>query len=145
MGTLLQHFDFSNIYSVVAWIVVVYGMVLGSMVIDLACGIYKAMKAGIATTSTGLKKTCTKASQYFLPMICLSCADIMASAFIEVPPFTMLYGAFCVICEFKSIFENTHTKVEIKEAAETMNIVLKNKEDLAKVLIDVMKEMQKEK
>lgn len=141
MGALLQHLDFANLYSVIVWLIIVYGTVLGAMIVDLISGVSKAWRAGIATTSTGLKKSCTKADKYFSPLLRLSCVDILASAFIAFPIFSILYGGFCIICEFKSIFEKTHTKKEIAEAANTMNVIIKNKDELANLMLAMMQEM----
>lgn len=139
-----QSLNMENIVSVIGWMVVSYAAVLGATMVDLGCGLYKAIKAGRATTSTGLRKTCAKAQHYFLPMICLTFGDFLAATLMSFPPFTMLWSSFCIICEFKSVLENTTTKEHMREAAETMNVVIKNKDDLAKVLLEVMKQANKE-
>lgn len=123
------------------WLVITYAATLGACAVDLASGLYKAIKAGQATTSTGLRKTCTKAQHYFLPMLCLSFADFLAASIISFPPFSMLWAAFCISCEFKSVLEKNATKQQIRDAANTMNVILQNKEDLAQVLSEVLKQM----
>lgn len=134
-----------HVAEVIGWVVLAYAAVLSACMIDLACGLYKAIKSGRATTSTGLRKTCTKAQHYFLPMLCLSFADVLGSAFVGIPPFTFLWAAFCIICEFKSVLENSSTKEQIRDAANTMDVVIKNKSDLAKALVEVLNEMKEEK
>lgn len=51
---------------------------------------------------------------YFLPMMCLSCIDVIASAVAGLPVLTMVYGAYCVFCELKSVMETTHDKEAIR-------------------------------
>lgn len=133
-----------HVTEVLGWIVIAYAAVLSACIIDLFCGIYKAVKSGQATTSTGLRKTCTKGQHYFLPMLCLSFADVLASVFVSFPPFTFLWAAFCIICEFKSVLENSSTKEQIREAANTMDVVIKNKDDLANILAEVINQMKEE-
>ena len=47
-------------------------------------------------------------------MMCLSCIDIIASAVVGLPVLTMVYGAYCVFCELKSVMETTHEKEQIR-------------------------------
>lgn len=141
---------FSNVASsghiteVICWIVIAYAAVLAACIIDLLSGLYKAFKRGDARTSTGLRKTCTKGQHYFLPMLCLSFADILASVFICFPPLTFLWAVFCIICEFKSVVEKNSTKEQIRDAANTMDVVIKNKEDIANVLVEVLNQMKED-
>lgn len=141
---ILTHLTDSNLTQVTAWLLITYAVTLGACIIDLFCGLYKAINAGKATTSTGLRKTCKKMQHYFLPMMCLSFADILASTLVTFPPFSMLWAAFCIICEFKSILENSSTKEQIAEAANTMSVVIKNKEEIATILIETLKQMNNE-
>ena len=125
---------------IVNQIVVMFVILTIAVVVDLVAGVWKASKAGIATTSTGLKRTATKMGQYYLPMLCSACIDLM-SDMCEIyshPYFTFGIGAFFVLCELKSVMENTRTKEEMREAANTMQVVLKNKDDLAKVFMQVV-------
>ncbi len=59
---------------------------------------------------------------------------MLGSVIIPVPAFTMLYGAFCIFCEFRSVMEKTHEKQEILDAATTMNVIIKNKDDIAQLV-----------
>lgn len=141
---LLQDFDFTHIKLVVVWWVLTYGAVLFAMFIDLITGLRKAKQAGIATTSRLLKKSCDKAIKYFFPMLCLMPVDILASQFLPLPAFTMLMAAFNIFCEWKSIMEKTHTKKEIHEAANTVSVIVKNKDDLAQVFAEVLNKVASE-
>ena len=141
---LLQDFDFTHIKIVVVWWVLTYGAVLFAMFIDLITGLRKAKQAGIATTSRLLKKSCDKAIKYFFPMLCLMPVDILASQFLPLPAFTMLMAAFNIFCEWKSIMEKTHTKKEIHEAAQTVSVIVKNKDDLAQVFAEVLNKVASE-
>ena len=123
-----------------------YALLIVSMAVDLVTGVHKARMLGIARTSTGYKKTCDKAAKYFLPMLCLTCIDVTASPIIHIPAFTMLMGAFNIFCEWRSVFESTHKKQEIKDAAETVRIAIKNKDDIVAMfgeLVNQVNEKQK--
>lgn len=141
---LFGDFDFSRIHLHVVWWVLTYGAVLFAMFIDLITGLRKAKQAGIATTSRLLKKSCDKAIKYFFPMLCLMPVDILASQFLPLPAFTMLMAAFNIFCEWKSIMEKTHTKKEIHEAANTVSVIVKNKDDLAQVFAEVLNKVASE-
>lgn len=129
-------------HAIVQQIVLMFLILTCAVVVDLIAGVWKASKAGIATTSTGLKRTATKMGQYYLPMLCAACIDLMSDMceIYDHPYFSFGLGAFFVLCELKSVMENTRTKEEMREAANTMQVVLKNKDDLAKVFMQVMVE-----
>lgn len=141
---LFGDFDFSRIHLHVVWWVLTYGAVLFAMFIDLITGLRKAKQTGIATTSRLLKKSCDKAIKYFFPMLCLMPVDILASQFLPLPAFTMLMAAFNIFCEWKSIMEKTHTKKEMHEAAQTVSVIVKNKDDLAQVFAEVLNKVASE-
>ena len=42
------------------------------------------------------------------------------------------------MAEWSSVFENTHTKHEQREAAKTINVILKNKGDVTKTLQEII-------
>lgn len=142
---LFGDFDFSRIHHHVVWLVLTYGAVLFAMFVDLISGWRKAKKEGIARTSFLLKRTCDKAIKYFFPMMCLMPIDIIASNFIPVPAFTMLMAAFNIYCEWVSVMEKSYTKKEMHEAANTISVIVKNKDDLAQVLAEVMHDMANKK
>ena len=118
---------------------------LVAMVVDLIFGVRKAKRNGEATTSTGFKKTCDKARKYFSPFMATVCIDIIAAcANLQVPIFSMLWSAYCVFCEFISIREKAWQKAEIRKQERTMKVILENKEDIAKTLIQLLNQEQKE-
>ena len=123
-----------------------YAGVFLAMAIDLLFGYRKAKQQNIDRTSTALKKTATKGQKYFSPMLCLTIIDIMTCVHVPFPIFTLLWAAYCVWCEFLSVREKSWQKAEMLEAAKTMNVVIKNKDDLAKMVVALMTETkEKEK
>lgn len=107
---------------------------LFAMLVDLIFGIKKARLLGQATTSTGYKKTCEKGKKYFTPFAVLMCIDLISSVILPAPFFSMIWSAYCLFCEFKSVREKSWTKAELRKAERTMNIVIENKEDIAKLV-----------
>ncbi len=53
---------------------------IGAMAVDLVSGVQKAKQRGEARTSTGYKKTATKAKKYFTPFLTLCFIDILVAA-----------------------------------------------------------------
>lgn len=130
-------------YSV--WIVVIYALVLFSMTLDLFLGWRRAKSRGIARTSRALGATNDKAVKYFVPLLALLPADIIAIVVSPVPVFSMIYASFCIFREFKSVVEKTHTKDEIRDAANTVGVIVKNRDDLAKMISEVLHEIDSER
>lgn len=116
---------------------------LGAMVVDFMFGIYKAKQRGEARTSTGYKKTAAKAQKYFSPFMVLVFIDIIGSIVIPFPVFSMLWAAYCVFCEFKSVREKSWQKDELRKAERTISIILENKEDIAKMAAQILFETSK--
>lgn len=114
------------------------GAILGAMVIDFVFGIRKAKERGEARTSTGYKKTAAKAQKYFSPFLVLVFIDLIGCAVIPFPVFSMLWAAYCVFCEFKSVREKSWQKEELRKAERTMNVILENKEDIAKMAAQIL-------
>lgn len=141
---LFGDFDFSRIHLHVVWWVITYGVLLFAMFVDFLTGRWKAKKAGIYTPSRAMRKSCDKATKYFAPMLCLMPVDILASQLLPLPAFTMLMAAFNIYCEWVSVFEKTHTKKEINEAANTVSVIVKNKDDLAQVFAEVLNKVASE-
>ena len=119
-----------------------YAGVFLAMGVDLIFGIKKAKEQNIDRTSTALKKTATKGQKYFSPMLCLTIIDVMTCMHVPLPVFTLFWAGYCVWCEFKSVREKSWKKAEILEAAKTMNVVIKNKDDLAKMMVELMTEVK---
>lgn len=125
------------------WLALTYIAVILAMAIDFVAGVRKAHKAGIASTSRGYKMTTEKAAKYFLPMLCLTCVDLMTSVILPAPFFTMLMGGFNIFCEWKSVMESTHDKQEMRDAANTFNVIVKNKDDIASIVTQTIELMVK--
>lgn len=118
--------------------------ILMAMTIDLVFGIRKARMNGEATTSRGLKKTCDKARKYFSPLLCIVLIDLISCVVTSVPVFSMLWSTYCIFCEFMSVREKAWQKAEIRKQERTMRVLLDNKDDIAKALIEAMSAMRKE-
>lgn len=118
--------------------------ILIAMSIDLIFGIRKARINGEATTSRGLKKTCDKARKYFSPLLCIVCIDLISCVVTSVPMFSMLWSVYCIFCEFMSVREKAWQKAEIRQQERTMRVLLDNKDDIAKALIEAMTALRKE-
>lgn len=112
------------------------------MAIDLIYGVSKAKQLGIARTSTGYKKTCDKGRKYFIPFAVLMLIDLVACFVMPAPFFSMIWTAYCLFCEFKSVREKAWTKAELRKAERTMSIVIENKDDLAKAITELMFHVQ---
>lgn len=139
-------FSTTELQNYARWIIITYGAVTVAMIVDFITGIRRAKKAKIATRSRGYKMTCTKAAKYFLPMLCLTCIDLIGTVIMPCPAFTMIMAAFNIFCEWKSVMETTHDKEEIREAESTFNVIIKNKDDIAKLISELLKsQMNNEK
>ena len=145
MNEVIQTFAVEHLYRFAFIVSLCMAAMLVAMVVDLIFGVRKAKRNGEATTSTGLKKTCDKARKYFSPFMATVCIDIIAAcANLKVPIFSMLWSAYCVFCEFISIREKAWQKAEIRKQERTMKVILENKEDIAKTLIQLLNQEQKE-
>lgn len=144
MSEVIQTFAVEHLYRFAFIVSLCMSAMLVAMVVDLIFGVRKAKRNGEATTSTGLKKTCDKARKYFSPFMATVCIDIIAAcANLQVPIFSMLWAAYCVFCEFISIREKAWQKAEIRKQERTMKVILENKEDIAKTLIQLLNQEQK--
>ena len=114
-------------------------MMIVAMIVDLVFGVYKARQLGEATTSTGLKKTCEKARKYFSPFAVLVCIDLLSSVISPAPAFSLLWAAYCIFCEFISVREKAWKKAELRKQERTMSIILENKDDIAKMIAELIK------
>ena len=141
---LIQMMSQQSLYSEILWIVFGFALLTVAMIVDLITGVRKAIENGEATTSQGLKKTCDKARKYFLPAVSLICVDLLASCIFDKPYFTMIYLAFCILCETKSIMEKSYEKKEMKKMANTMRVIIDNKDDLAKLVKEITREVLEE-
>lgn len=145
MNEVIKTFAVEHLYRFAFIVSLCMAAMLFAMVVDLIFGVRKAKRNGEATTSTGFKKTCDKARKYFSPFMATVCIDIIAAcANLQVPIFSMLWAAYCVFCEFISIREKAWQKAEIRKQERTMKVILENKEDIAKTLIQLLNQEQKE-
>lgn len=145
MQDVIYTFIHDHLYKHVILIVLAFAGVLTAMGVDLVFGVRKAKQRNEARTSTGLKKTATKGQKYFSPMLCLTVIDIMASIIIPVPAFTLMWAAYCVFCEFKSVREKSWEKAEMLKAQKTMSVVIENREDIAKLVGEFLFNSKEEK
>lgn len=114
-------------------------LMIVAMIVDLVFGVYKARQLGEATTSTGLKKTCEKARKYFSPFAVLVCIDLLSSVISPIPAFSLLWSSYCIFCEFISVREKAWQKAELRKQERTMSIILENKDDIAKMIAELIK------
>lgn len=135
---IIRNLDLTAIEAYVTFLIIPYAAVAVAMAIDFITGTIRARKAGIATRSRGYKMTCDKALKYFLPMLVLSCVDIIGAIILPAPAFTLMMGAFNIFCEWKSVMETTRDKEAIREAASTFSVIIKNKEDIAALLSELL-------
>lgn len=136
--------DINRIRQECLWFAVIFGAVTMSMMLDLIAGVYKARKRHEATTSKGLKRTAEKSEKYYLPLLCCACFDIVVSPLSNYPMFTAIIGLYLIICEMKSIMENTRTKKELRDAENTMKVIIKNKDDIKAIIAETLKTIHKE-
>lgn len=141
MNEVLKTFMMEHLYQFAFIITLCVFSMLVSMVVDLVMGIRKAKINGEATTSTGLKKTCDKARKYFSPFMAMMCIDVVAAcAGIKFPFFSMVWTVYCDFCEFISIREKAWQKADIRKQERTMKVILENKDDIAKMLAELLRE-----
>ena len=98
------------------WLAIAYIAVILAMTVDFIAGRHKAKAAGIATTSRALKMTTEKATKYFLPMLCLSCIDVLTAVVLPAQFFTMLMGAFNIFCEWKHRASRMQSQTRLNSA-----------------------------
>ena len=67
----------------------------------------------------------------------------MEHMFLTLKGRSLRNGAFNIFCEWKSVLESTHDKQELREAANTFNVIVKNKDDIAAIVTQAMEMMAK--
>lgn len=144
MTEIVQNLLYEHLYRAAFIIALCMGAIVLSMFVDLLSGVKKAIENGEATTSTGFKKTCDKARKYFSPFLVTVCVDLIACIVIPIPIFSMLWAVYVCFCEFKSVREKSWQKAEIRKQERTVSILLENKDDIAKMIAEVIKDNQKE-
>ena len=144
MTEIIHTFLQEHLYRSALIIAICMGALVVSMAVDLFFGIKKAKENGEATTSRGFKKTCDKARKYFSPFMVAVCIDLIACIVLPFPVFSMIWTGYCVFCEFVSVREKSWQKAEIRKQERTVSILLENKYDIAKAMIEIMKQTGKE-
>lgn len=142
MTEIIHTFLQEHLYRSALIIAICMGALVVSMGVDLFFGIKKAKENGEATTSRGFKKTCDKARKYFSPFMVAVCIDLIACIVLPFPVFSMIWAGYCVFCEFVSVREKSWQKAEIRKQERTMNILLENKDDIAKAMVKILKEAE---
>lgn len=146
MTDIVTTFLEEHIYRFALIITLCMGSMIFAMFVDLVFGIQKAKINGEATTSTGLKKTCDKARKYFSPFLVAVCIDLIAAcAGVSCPVFSMLWTAYCLFCEFVSVREKSWKKAEIRKQERTVRVMLENKDDIAKMITELLAQRLNEK
>lgn len=138
MAEIVREFVHDHLYLHVVLIALAVAAMICAMAIDLIFGVQKAKHNGEARTSTGYKKTAAKAQKYFSPFLVLVFIDLICCYLIPVPAFSMIWAAYCVFCEFKSVREKSWQKAELRKAEKTMNIIIENKDDIAKLVAEML-------
>ncbi|MDE7160998.1 MAG: hypothetical protein K2O24_09210 [Muribaculaceae bacterium] len=138
MKVIIYNLLHDHLYLHVVLISVCVAGIIVAMAVDLFFGIKKAKALGHATTSTGYKKTCEKGRKYFMPFAVLMMIDIIGCIILPAPFFVMIWSAWCIFCEFKSVREKSWTKAELRKAEKTMSIIIENKDDIAKMVAEMV-------
>ena len=138
MRETIQTFLHEHLYLHVVLISICVAGIIVAMAVDLFFGIRKAKALGHATTSPVYKKTCEKGRKYFMPFAVLMMIDVIGCIILPAPFFAMIWSAWCIFCEFKSVREKSWTKDELRKAEKTMSIIVENKDDIAKMIADIV-------
>lgn len=139
----IKNFIETNLMDYSIYLAVTYAGVVIAMAADLLTGVAKARRLGIRRNSRGYKRTCDKALKYFLPMICLTSIDLIASVLLPVPAMTMVFGAYCIFCELKSVMESTHEKAEIRKQIDDVCSLIEDSKSLADLLHGIIEHINK--
>lgn len=143
MSEVFHDFQVHHLYLCALVIFICFATILIAMTIDLIAGIQKAKELHVARTSTGLKKTCDKAKKYFPTFGIASLMDVATCIISPFPMFAIAWTVYLLLCEFKSIREKAYEKAEIRKQERTMKVILENKEDIAKTLMQLLNQEQK--
>lgn len=144
MEGTIQLFLHEHLYLCAFVIFICFIALLGAMAVDLVAGVMKAKELGIARTSTGYKKTCDKAKKYFPTFTVTALMDVVTCVISPFPFFCIAWTIYLCFCEFKSVREKAFEKEEIRKQDRTMQVVLENREDIAKALVKELKQAEQE-
>lgn len=138
MTDIIEKFVHEHMFMHIVLIALSVAAMLLAMTVDFFTGLHKAKKNGVARTSQGLKKTATKATRYFTPYMVLVGIDLISCVVMPFPAFSMLWAVYCIYCEFKSVREKSWEKAEMKKAQKTMSVIIENKDDIARLVADIL-------
>ena len=138
MNDIIEAFIHDHLYLHLVLIAVSMTAIIIAMGVDFISGIQKAKQRGELRTSKKYKMTATKAKKYFNPFLTLVMIDLICCIVIPFPVFAMLWAAYCVFCEFKSVREKSWEKAELRKAEKTMSIIIENKDDIAKLAAQIL-------
>lgn len=68
--------------------------------------------------------------------------DLICCIVVPFPIFSMLWAAYCVFCEFKSVREKSWQKAELRKAEKTMSVIIENKDEIAKLAAEILFQTQ---
>lgn len=145
MADIIGKFISEHLYIHIVLIALSVAAMLLAMGVDFFTGLHKARRNGVARTSQGLKKTATKAAKYFTPYMVLVGIDLISCVVVPFPAFSMLWAAYCIYCEFRSVREKSWEKAELLKANKTMRVIIENKDDIAKLAAEILFNKEKEK
>lgn len=143
MEETINVFLHDHLYLCVFVIFICFLALLAAMLIDLIAGVMKAKELGITRTSTGYKKTCDKAKKYFPTFMEAALMDVVTCVISPFPFFCIAWTIYLCFCEFKSVREKAFEKAEIRKQDRTMQVILENKDEIAKAVVEIMKEERK--
>lgn len=138
MTDIIEKFVHEHMFMHIVLIALSVAAMLLAMTVDFFTGLHKAKKNGVARTSQGLKKTATKATRYFTPYMVLVGIDLISCVVMPFPAFSMLWAVYCIYCEFKSVREKSWEKEEMRRAQKTMSVIIENKDDIARLVAEML-------
>lgn len=50
----------------------------------------------------------------------------------------MIWTGYCIFCEFKSVREKAWEKEELRKAEKTMSVIIENKDDIARMVAQIL-------
>lgn len=144
MSEIIHDFLMHHLYLCALIIFICFLVLLGAMAIDFFAGVQKAKERGEARTSTGYKMTCDKARKYFPTFAIAAFMDVVTCIIVPFPIFAIVWTLYLCWCEFQSVREKSWQKAEIRKQDRTMQVILENKDDFARAMVEVLKEQEKE-
>ena len=126
--------DFNRLYLLSIILLVFYMAVLAAILIDLWSGVERARRNGNARTSYGFRRTIIKIKEYFGLLMLFTITDVVASVWLSLPFFTALGAIGMIWVEAKSVHENKKDIKGLKDLPQVIIDLLKNKDNISKVV-----------